>query len=177
MKNLVIAAILALVLVAGCASVPLQEQPLEQPDRIDVKLEYRGCRSMISASELSAVTSWTNTTESKLYNGLFGANEMNCDYYETVGSTKYHISFSLYVGGYEQYNNTKELTKTLKNITYSNEKIIGIASFSSKPQFILFIDKQTGVVVKLQMDANNILDSKDWENLISIGSLLEKKLN
>ncbi|MBI4162578.1 MAG: hypothetical protein HY513_02750 [Candidatus Aenigmarchaeota archaeon] len=176
MKSLAIT-ILVLALVAGCVNNSAPTAPLEQPDRVDLKLEYRGCRNMVSANELSTVTSWSNTSESKLYNGLFGANEMNCDYYETVSNTKYHVGFSLYVGGYEQYNSTLQLTKTLKNITYSSEKLLGIASFSSKPQFLLFIDKQAGVVVKLQMDANNILDSEDWENLISIGSLIESKLN
>ncbi len=187
MKNqLLLVPIIVLVLAAGCVNnVPAP--PQEQPDRVDVKLEYRGCRNMVSAAELSSVTSWENTTEPKLYNGLFGANEMNCDYYETTESeptpsgvktvTKYHVSFSLYVGGYEQYNNTIDLTKTLKNVTFSDEKMLGIASFSSRPQFLLFLDKQTGVVVKLQMDANSILDNKDWENLIAIGSFLESKLN
>ncbi len=188
MKIIIILTILVLAIVAGCVSNNvIQEKPLEQPERVDLKLEYRGCRNMVSANDLSEATSWLNTSESKLYNGLFGANEMNCDYYETVEGEptplgvktiiKYHIGFSLYVGGYEQYNNTIALTKALKNVTYSNEKLLGIASFYSKPQFILFIDKQTGVIVKLQVDANDILDNEDWENLIGIGSLIESKLN
>ena len=181
--------VIALVLVAGCTSTggitdkPSQNLPNEQnevatqPDSIQ-DLTFKGCPSLITETELDAVTSWS-AIDTQLYTGFYGSIQMNCDYYESIGAFKYHIAYNLYSGGNEKLDSLSAAYKNrFPTKEYSEELILGVKSFSNKPNLLAFVDKETGIVVWLQLDAGNLqLTQADWNNLVSIGRAIGGKLN
>ena len=185
---ILVLSIIALVLIAGCTStgsvteksaqdLPEQQTAASQPDKIVQELSYKGCPSLITEQELDAATSW-KSIDTQYIIGNYGKINLECTYYESVGTFKYKVFYNLYVGGNEKFDNLVAAYKNrFPTKEYSEETILGIRSFSSKPNLLTFVDKQTGIVVWLQMDAGNLqLTDADWNNLVSIGRAIEAKL-
>ncbi len=184
---LMLSVVIALVLVAGCtstnsgneqnnANLPGQTAAA-QPDSIQ-DITFKGCTALIKEAELEAATSW-KSVDTQLFTGAYGSNEMDCNYYESIGAFKYHVTFNLYSGGNEKLDSLATAYKNrFPTREYSEEKMLGVKSFSNKPNLLAFVDKETGIVVWLQLDAENLqLTEADWNNLIQIGKAIGDKLN
>ena len=182
-KVILLMSVIALVLVAGCTSNTNTNQDSQnsgavnaQPDSIK-NITFKGCPALITETGLEQATSW-KSVDTQLFTGFYGSSQMNCDYYESIGAFKYHVAYNLYSGGNDKFDNLIGAYKTrFPTKEYSNDLILGVKSFSNKPNLFAFVDKETGIVVWLQLDAGNLqLTDADWNNLIAIGSAIDAKL-
>ncbi len=185
---ILIMSLIALVLVAGCTNsnqntgtndqnTQDNEIVATQPDRVVEELNYKGCPALIAEQELDAATSW-KSIDTQYIIGNYGKINVECTYYESVGAFKYKVFFNLYVGGNDKLDS---LIASYKNRfptkDYSEELLLGVKSFSSKPGLLAFVDKETGIVVWMQLDAGTLeLTEADWNNLIGIGRAIGAKL-
>ncbi|MBI4162583.1 MAG: hypothetical protein HY513_02775 [Candidatus Aenigmarchaeota archaeon] len=185
-KVILILSVIVLVMISGCTSTNTDtnnqnykndKTVATQPDSIQ-NITFKGCPSLIKETELEAATSW-KAVDTQMFTGSYGSNEIDCNYYESIGAFKYHVSYNLFSGGNEKLDS---LAASYKNRfptrEYSDGLVLGVKSFSNKPNLLAFVDKETGIVVWMQLDADNLqLTEADWNNLIAIGRAIDAKLN
>ncbi|MBI4162577.1 MAG: hypothetical protein HY513_02745, partial [Candidatus Aenigmarchaeota archaeon] len=144
-------------------------------NKIVDRLGFKGCNDLITEQELEASTPW-QAEDTDYFIGSYGAVEMDCDYYEKTSADKYHITFSLFTGGVQKLEDLARAWKASTGNTGSDATIMGSHSFSFKPSILGFVDKETGIVVWLRLEAEGRLTDADWNSLLSAAKAIDAKL-